>query len=204
MIMIRNLAIVGLLLGLTGCGGSANVMTDSPSQNISKPSGSSAQIVFMRDSFVASAITSEIFDVTNGNIRFIGALPNGNKIVHKTSPGKKVYMAYGTAADFMLADVRSGKTYYSIVRPNWGTGGFAPTPVRNNGTTDYNTSSDSFSDWLNDTTLIQPKPNEAQAWFNENKAKITEVYNEYWSRFKTKDRSAIAARTIFPEDGLDR
>ena len=39
-------------------------------------------------------------------------------------------MAYGTAADFMLAELAPGKTYYSIVRPNWGTGGFAPTPIR--------------------------------------------------------------------------
>jgi len=202
--MFRNITLLGLLFGLAGCSGSANVMQDSASQTIGKPDANTAQIVFMRTSFVAGAITAELFDVTGGNIKFIGALPTGDKITYKTSPGKKVFMAYGTAADFMLADVVAGKTYYSIVRPNWGTGGFAPTPVRNDGSTDYNTAIPVFSDWVSDTTLIQTKPGDAEKWFNANKLKIAEVYKEYWARFNTKSAHEKAARTLLPMDGVSR
>jgi len=90
------------------------------------------KVVFMRTSFVASAIGAEIFEVTDGQLKFVGALPKGTKIVYETTPGQKVFMAYGTAADFMLGNLAGGKIYYSIVRPNWGTGGMIPTPVKTN------------------------------------------------------------------------
>ena len=92
--------------------------------------------------------------MVNGKLKFIGALPNGKKVIYKTTPGEKVFMAYGAAADFMKAKVVGGKTYYSIVRPNWGTGGFAPTPIRTDGSSDYNTSTSDFSDWMSGTELI--------------------------------------------------
>jgi len=113
---------------LSGC--AAGLMRDASSQQISPPNPERAKVVFMRSSMVAGAIGCDLFEVVNGELRFIGQLPTGNKIVFETTPGEKVFMAYGTAADFMLANLAGGKTYYSIVRPNWGTGGFAPTPIR--------------------------------------------------------------------------
>ena len=63
-------------------------------------------------SSVAAAIGCDLFEVVNGELKFIGQLPTGNKVAYETTPGKKVFMAYGTAADFMLADLSPGKTYY--------------------------------------------------------------------------------------------
>jgi hypothetical protein len=110
-------------------------------------------------------------------------------------------MAYGVAADFMTADVAGGKTYYSIVRPNWGTGGFAPTPIRTGGASEYNMKSKEFQSWLSDTKTIEPNE-DAQPWFTANKARYQDVYKTYWARFQEKTDMEKAQRTLRPEDGV--
>lgn len=120
-------AVLAIGFLVSGC---ASAMRPAPSEHVTAPGPDKAKVVFMRTSFVAGAIGCDLFEVVNGELRFIGQLPTGNKVAYETSPGDKVFMAYGTAADFMLAKLESGKTYYAMVRPNWGTGGFAPTPIR--------------------------------------------------------------------------
>ena len=190
---------VSAALLVTGC--ASNLMKPSASETVQSPASDKATIVFMRTSFVASALGVEMFEVVDGDLEFIGALPTGNKIAHQTTPGKKVYMAYGTAADFMIADVRAGKTYYSIVRPNWGTGGFAPTPIRKSSSA-YNMKSTDFASWVKSTKLQELKKEEAVQWFKENKAKYEDIYTKYWARFQRKDPNEQAERTLNPEDGI--
>jgi hypothetical protein len=169
-------------------------MRDAPSQTVAQPGGDKAKVVFMRSSMVAAAIGCDLFEVVNGELKFIGQLPTGNKVAHETTPGKKVFMAYGTAADFMLAEVLPGKTYYSIVRPNWGTGGFAPTPIRD-------VKSGEAKEWISGTKLIEPSPKEAEAWFAENKQRMQAIYADYWNRFERKSFTEKAERTLNPGDG---
>ena len=173
--------------------GCAGLMRDAPTQQIGQSRPDEAKVVFMRSSMVAAAIGCDLFEVVNGELKFIGQLPTGNKVAYETTPGRKVFMAYGTAADFMLADVSAGKTYYSIVRPNWGTGGFAPTPIR-----DRNAE---FHGWLSGTKLIEPNPKEAEAWFAENKQRLQGIYADYWGRFERKSETEKAERTLMPQDG---
>lgn len=191
--------LVVTFVALSGC--ASGLMRDAPTQQISPADAGKAKIVFMRSSFVASAIGCELFEVVNGELRFIGQLPTGNKIVFETTPGQKVFMAYGTAADFMLANVVGGKTYYSIVRPNWGTGGFAPTPIRASGSTETSIKSKEFQGWLTGTKLIEPTEG-AAAWFSENKARLQDIYKSYWSRFEGKTAQEKAERTLMPQDGI--
>lgn len=141
-----------------------------------------------------------LFEVVNGDLRFIGNLPSGNKIVYETTPGEKVFMAYGTAADFMLANLVGGKTYYSIVRPNWGTGGFAPTPIRANSSTEPDLKSKEFQNWVSNTKLIEPNES-AHTWFAENKSNLQKIYADYWSRFNRKSAEEKAERTLLQQDG---
>ena len=188
-------------LALMGCG--ASMMVKAPSQDLKAPSSGMATIVFMRTSFVAGAIGVELFETTNGKLKLIGELSTGTKIAYQTTPGNKVFMTYGTAADFMKANVLAGKTYYVIARPNWGTGGFAPTPVRNDSTSEYNVKSSDFNGWVTDTELVVPGP-EVAGWLKneENRKKMDEVYTEYWKRFQTKDSNEVAERTLNPQDGI--
>ena len=182
-----------LCLSLSGC---ASVMRDAPSQTVASPSADKAKIVFMRSSMVAGAIGCELFEVVDGQLRFIGQLPTGNKVAYETTPGKKVFMAYGTAADFMLADLAPGKTYYSIVRPNWGTGGFAPTPIRL-----ADVKSAEVQGWVSGTKLIEADPKAAEAWLAENKQRLQAIYADYWNRFERKNAQEKFERTLLPADG---
>jgi hypothetical protein len=186
-----------LLLG--AC--SPKIMLESPTPEISAPASDKAVIVFMRTSFVAGGIGAEIIEIDNGELKLVGALPTGNKIAYVTDPGEKVFMAYGTAADFMIAKVEKGKTYYSIVRPNWGSGAFIPTPIRTDGSTNYNTSIPDFDKWLSDTRLLVKNP-DAQQWFDKNREKYQDIYKRYWAKFIKKSDAQKQERTMTPADGM--
>jgi len=190
---------IALLAVLSGCG--SNLMRNVESQEIRPPAPDKVNVVFMRTSFVAGAIGAEIFEVVDGQLNFIGALPMGKKIVYETTPGKKVFMAYGTAADFMLGDLTSGRTYYSIVRPNWGTGGMIPTPIRADGTSEYHTKSADFAKWVSETKMTAPNA-EAKGWFDKERDRYQEIYRRYWETFQRKSPSEKIERTLNPADGL--
>lgn len=196
---LRAAAVAAVSVLVAGC--AAGLMRPASSEQVPAAAPDKAQVVFMRSSIVAAAIGCELFEVVNGELRFIGQLPTGNKVVYETTPGDKVFMAYGTAADFMLAKLQPGKTYYSIVRPNWGTGGFAPTPIRHRSASDEPTfDGQEFKDWNASTKRIEPNE-DAAGWFRENRTRMQAIYAEYWRRFQTKTEQEKHFRTLLPEDG---
>lgn len=182
---------LAIAVQLSGCGGVA--MKPAGTNEVTPPSEGMAKVVFMRKSFVGSAINAEILDVTDGKLKLIGGLSSGYKIAYETTPGKKVFMAYGTAADFMLADLRAGKIYYSIVRPNWGTGGFAPTPIR-----EFDT--EEFKGWFEGTELVVPAL-DTDAWMKEHQEEYEALYKDYWARFQNKTEVEKQQRTLLPAYG---
>jgi len=141
---LHTAVLAAACLFMFGC---ASVMRPAASEQVPAPGPDKATVVFMRTSFVASAIGCDLFEVVDGKLHYIGQLPSGNKVAYETTSGDKVFMAYGTAADFMLAKLQGGKTYYSIVRPNWATGGFAPTPIRHQSPNDPTFGSQEFKNW---------------------------------------------------------
>jgi len=200
--LLRSLSCVALLSALAGC--ASTLMTEVGSSAISPPPPDKVKIVFMRTSFVSSAIGAEIFEVVDGQLNFVGALARGTKIVHETTPGQKVFMAYGTAADFMLGNLSGGKIYYAIVRPNWGTGGMIPTPVKAYAADrEINLKSPDFASWVAETKLYAPKA-EAKDWFSGEKSRYQGIYTEYWSRFQRKTPAEKAERTLEPQDGVTK
>jgi len=113
-------------------------------------------------------------------------------------------MAHGAASDFMLGNLQGGKIYYSIVRPNWGTGGMAPTPIRAKGTDESSMSSPDFAGWVAGTTLIVPKENEAKEWFSKEKRPLSAALYRILGRFQRKTPEEKAERTLNPEDGVSK
>ena len=184
---------------IQGC--ASNLMSKSKSTVIEPPADDLATVVFMRSSIVNAITSVDLFEIENGELKFIGALANASKVAHKTTPGRKVYMAYGTAADFMIANVEKNKTYFSIVRPNYATGGFAPTPIRKQGPSSYNMETPSFVKWKKNTTLLVKKP-EADKWFADNKDRYLKIYQRYWAKFQTKTEAQKNERTLNPKDGV--
>ncbi|HJS37478.1 MAG TPA: hypothetical protein VJ789_05035 [Burkholderiales bacterium] len=190
-------AVLAACFLVSGC---ANLMRPAASEQVSAPGADKATVVFMRTSMVLGAIGCDLFEVVNGQLRYIGQLPTGNKVAYETTPGDKVFMAYGTAADFMLAKLQGGKTYYSIVRPNWGTGGFAPTPIRHASPDEPTFDGKEFKEWDAATKRLEATEDAAK-WFKDNQARMQEIYTEYWRRFQTKTDQEKRYRTLMPEDG---
>lgn len=160
-------------------------------------------IVFMRSSMVGAAIKTSIYEVTNGETIFIGILKNKTKISYQTSGGKHTFMVVSEAADFMEADVIAGKTYYSMITPRPGAwkARFSMIPIRNDGTTKFNTGSDKFEKWKKKTkvTLMTDK---SKAWYEKHKQSVEEKRTKYWAKWVQKSAEEISSRTLNATDGL--
>ena len=156
----------------------------------------------MRSSFLGGAINSSLYDITNGEPEFIGIVANGTKIAYDTKPGKHLFMVVSEAADFLEADVKPGKSYYSIVTPRMGfwKARFSLWPVRNDGTTKYNTGTNEFKNMLLKTKLVE-NSEKSLAWFKKHKTDIKKKYDEYYPVWQKKSAEDLAKRTINPDDG---
>ena len=96
-------------------------------------------VVFMRSSLVGAAIKTSVYEVTDGQTKFIGIMKNKTKLSYETTAGNHIFMVVSEAADFMEANIATGKTYYSMITPRTGAwkARFSMIPIRNDGTTSY-------------------------------------------------------------------
>ncbi|NIL93393.1 MAG: hypothetical protein GTO71_02875 [Woeseiaceae bacterium] len=197
----KSLLLIGAAILVTGCASSR--MIDAPEQQLVSPSPDKAQIVFVRSSFVGSAIQAVIYDASGGGAQFVGILSNAKKLAYDVEPGKHTFMVVSEAADFMEAEVVGGKTYYAIVTPRMGAwrARFSMHPVRNGGPGEFQIDSDEFRSWMADSKLSQNTP-ESYAWATENEASVLEKQREYWAVWQEKTPQARAERTLNPDDGI--
>lgn len=200
MTILRIFTILSLLV-FAGC--ATNPMQVSSYQILQKPQSSEAQVVFLRSSFMGSAINASLYDVTGGELKFVGIIANGTKIAYDTKPGKHTFMVVSEAADFMEADIRPGKTYYSIVTPRMGAwkARFSLWPIKNDASSKYNLESSDFDSWLSGTKLVE-NSEKSQQWFEGNKNSVQSKQQEYWPVWQQKSDSDKAKRTLAPEDGI--
>ncbi|MEJ2403320.1 MAG: hypothetical protein P8171_03385 [Candidatus Thiodiazotropha sp.] len=199
---IRLFIIFLMALLLSGC--ASNPMKVSDSVVVAPAQKSEAQVVFMRSSFVGKAINASIYDITGDKLEFIGIISNGTKIPYTTSPGKHTFMVVSEAADFMESDLASGKTYYSMVTPRMGVwkARFSIRPIKKDTQYKFNTSSDDFKSWL-ENTKVAVKSEKAIEWFNDNRDDIAQKKAKYLADWHTKSQQEIAERSLAPQDGLD-
>ena len=112
-------------------------------------------------------------------------------------------MVVSEAADFMEADFLPGRTYYSIVTPRMGAwkARFSLWPIRNDGSSEYNTESAEFTKWLNSTKLVH-NSEESEAWYTNNKGSVKSKQLDYWPVWQQKTPEDLAKRTLNPQDGM--
>jgi hypothetical protein len=189
------------VLVASGCASSK--MIDAPQQELVTPPTDKAQVIFLRHSFVGSAIQAVIYDATDGGAEFIGILSNEKMLAHQVDPGKHVFMVVSEAADFMEAELLGGKTYYAIVTPRMGAwrARFSMSPVRNGGPGEFQFDSDEFRGWINDAEFSQNTP-ESYAWAEENRSSVLQKQSEYWEVWQQKSPEDLAERTMNPDDGV--
>ena len=198
MYMIRIFSVLAVLL-LAGCG--SNPMKISEVTTIEAPTANQAQIVFMRSSFVGSAISASLYEIANGKPEFIGIIDNGTKVTYKTSPGKHTFMVVSEAADYLEANFAEGKTYYSIVTPRMGAWAarFSLWPISTKANATYKLDSNETKEWIAKTKLATLTP-EAQAWFEKNKPSVTKKHDKYWPAWLEKTPEDLAQRTLLMTD----
>lgn len=199
--MIIRVVLLSIFIFLTGC--ASNPMEISSKQTLPKLSSDEAQVVFMRSSSVGSAINASLYEVTGGDIKFIGIIANGVKVVHKTTPGKHVFMVVSEAADFMEADLSSGKNYFGITTPRMGAwkARFSLWPIKSSPEADYSTATPKFKKWVKKTKLVE-NSEKSLSWYERNKESVKKKYEKYWAVWKTKPASDVSRRTLAPEDGI--
>ena len=191
--MGQRLLTVALALALAACGGAH--MTKAEQDPVIKQGES--MVVFMRSSFVGSAISASVFDVSGPESKFIGIVNNGTKVGYPVAPGKYTFMVVSESADFMQATVLGGKTYYAMVTPRIGMwkARFSFRPVRQN-----ELSGSEFGGWNSGTQFVVNSP-ETLNWASSNAADVASKRNQYWSEWSAKPEPERAAQTLNAEDG---
>jgi hypothetical protein len=190
-----------LVLLASGCASSKMMVQER--QEFTPPAADQSQIIFLRSTFVGSAIQSSIYDVTVGEPEFIGILSNDTKLAHTVEPGKHVFMVVSEAADFMEAELAPGLTYYSMITPRMGAWAarFSMHPVRNGGEGKFQYWSDQFQSWLKKTKFVENTA-ESYAWFEAGRDSIKSRQDRYWAVWQEKTPDALAERTLNPDDGI--
>jgi hypothetical protein len=181
---------VGILLGiavlLCGCAGSNQYMRlVSETKELPVPSNNEAMVVFMRPSGLGYAVSSSVFDINDTNEDFVGIVSAKKKVVYKTNPGEHMFMVIGETADFMRANLQSGKTYYALVTPRMGNwkARFSLKPVSKG-----ELSSGEYRDWLNSCELTENTP-EAFQWAKDNSPSIRSKRAGSWIIWNAKPES---------------
>lgn len=198
-----NLRILLLLAVLFSVGCAKNNMTVMEQQEVQRPPSDEAQVIFMRPSNFGGAIAASLYEVTDGDIEFVGIIVPEVKVLYKTKPGKHVFMVVSEAADFMEADLAGGKNYYSIVTPRMGLwkARFSLWPYKSDPSADYDTAMPEFEKYASSGELVEISP-KARSWYEEHKTDIEEKYHEYWPVWQEKTPEEIAKRSLAPEDGM--
>ena len=194
---------IALLTTLAGCAGT--LMTEVKSPEILPPAPDKVKIVFMRNTagFREGGYAANLFEVIDGDLRFIGELLPGTKIVHETTPGsEKVFMSVHSAGstEFLLGKLTGGKIYYSNVILTFMN--FMPLPVRaKTKSSTAGAASPDLPSWYKDAKLIAPNA-EASDWFNVKREHYQTIYKDNWAKFQRETPEEKAERTLNPQDGF--
>jgi hypothetical protein len=199
---MKNVRLLFILLSVFVVGCAGNPMKISSNQKLDQVGSNKSRVIFLRSSFMGSAINASLFNITKGEPEFIGIIGNGTRVVHDTQPGKCTFMVVSEAADYMEADLLPGKTYYALVTPRMGAwkARFSLWPIRNDSTSEYNVNSKDFKSWMANTKLVE-NSDESRRWATANMQSVKAKHAEYWPVWKQKTPEALVERTLKPSDG---
>jgi hypothetical protein len=200
---MKSIRILFVLLSLLVVGCASNPMKVSVNQKPDKVDAEHARVIFLRSSFVGSAINASLFDVTSGEPEFIGISANATKIAYDVKPGKHTFMVVSEAADYLEADLSAGKTYYSLITPRMGAwkARFSLWPIRNDSKSQFNVQSNDFKSWLKSTKLVE-NSDASLKWAKGSLGSVKARHAEYWPVWQQKSAKDLEERTLKPGDGM--
>lgn len=189
-----------LLAGLAGC--QSSLMTKAGGGE-PKPAPCKALVVFMRPSMFGGAIQSSVYDTGDKQDTFIGIVSTKTKIAYQADPGDHLFMVAAENADFMVAHLDAGKTYYTLVSPRMGMwkARFSLLPIHNRADAKYSIQSSDFRQWMAATDWVTVTP-AAEDWYRTHAADIRAKKLDYLRRWNTADAQQRAELTLPADDGI--
>ncbi len=197
---VRWLFAMLMLAVLAGCQSSKMVRSDGLDNT---PAPGKAMVVFLRASTFGGAVQASVYDTGETADRFIGIVSSKTKLAWQADPGDHLFMVIAENADFMIAHLEAGKTYYALVRPRVGVwkARFSLLPIRNDPTAKYNLQSEDFRDWMKSTAWVRNTA-ESEQWFRENESAIREKKLDYLRKWNAADPQQHAELTLRAADGV--
>jgi hypothetical protein len=151
-------------------------------------------IVFFRATSFGGAVQAPVLEVNeDGSLKFVTIVSAGAKLLHKTTPGKHLYLIDGEFGYFLEADLEGGKTYYSYITPKfgWWRARFLFAPVRNPDDATFRKDF-AWCEWYAN------KP-EGQQWFVKAKGNLEKRYSDIIEEYA--DSPAEDKTFMLPEYG---
>lgn len=199
---MRGLFALLMLAGLAACQSSKMVKSDGVDAE-PMPAPGKAMVVFLRASSFGGAVQSSVYDTGEAADQFIGILSTKNKIAWQADPGDHLFMVIAENADFMIAHLEAGKTYYALVSPRMGVwkARFSLLPIHNDSSAKYNVQSEDFREWMSSTAWVRNTA-ESEQWFREHENNIREKKIDYLRKWNAADPQQHAELTLKASDGL--
>jgi len=115
------LLIVMLLLGMTGCAKQSRHMRRASSTTDTAANSGESNIVFFRSVKFGGGIQSPVIEADeNGKLSYVAIVSARAKYLHRTTPGRHLFMLSGESSDMLEAHMEAGKTYYVYITPGLG------------------------------------------------------------------------------------
>lgn len=199
---IRWLLAIVMLAGLAGCQSSKMIRSEALDHE-PVPAAGKAMVVFLRAASRGGAVQSSVYDTGDSADRFIGIVSTKSKIAWQADPGDHLFMVIGENADFMIAHLEAGKTYYALVSPRMGVwkARFSLLPIHSDSAAKYNIHSDDFRKWMQKTSWVRNTA-ESEQWFQENASSIREKKNDYMRKWNAADPLQREELTLNASDGV--
>ena len=192
--MFRVLSLL-MLFGLAACaGGTAMMVQDQPPPSVRTDQ---SLIVFMRPSNFGGAISASVYDVSEGDSKFIGFVNTGMKLGYAVAPGERTFMVVSEAADFLKATMEPGKSYYALVAPRTGLwrARFPFRPLRRG-----DLDGSEFAGWNANSRFVATTP-AAEAWARRSAPSVATKRATYWPEWTGKSVEQRQSQTLNAEDG---
>lgn len=199
---MRWLLTIVMLAGLAGCQSSKMIRSEALDHE-PVPAPGKAMVVFLRASSYGGAVQSSVYDTGETADTFIGIVSTKSKIAWQGDPGDHLFMVIGENADFMIAHLESGKTYYALVSPRMGVwkARFSLLPIHNDRAAKYNLHSEDFRDWMQSTSWVRNTA-QSEQWFKDNADSIREKKIDYMRKWNAADPVQHEELTLNAADGV--
>jgi hypothetical protein len=187
--MLLLLATVAVL-GAVGCA-SKHMEPVAVSKNSEVLAENQSAVVFFRDTVLGGAIQAPVVEYAGADVQFVGIISANTRLLHKTAPGRHVYVVGGEGANLLEAELAPKKFYYVRVEPKIGLfkARFALEPVEA-----FGESGEKLEKALEDCAWVAAGAS-AASWFAENRESM-------------QAKAAHAAEkedkfVLKPQDGVD-